>query len=108
MSFFRYGLDFRLMSEQRIAILDASHSLFGSNSSITDSPITDPATSSLILRPIPQFREIVAKAVRDARSSGKFASSKIAAIEVGVICDADGVRALSKVIHSQILERLKI
>jgi len=94
------------MSEQRIAILDASHSLFGSNSSSTDST-TDSVTSSLILRPIPQFREIVANAVRDARSSGKFASSKIAAIEVGVICDADGVRALSKVIHSQILERLK-
>jgi mediator of RNA polymerase II transcription subunit 14 len=93
------------MSEQRIAILDASHSLFGSNSS--GSPTTDSATSSLTLRPIPQFREIVAKAVKDARSSGKFASSKMAAIEVGAICDADGVRALSKVIHSQILEHLK-
>jgi mediator of RNA polymerase II transcription subunit 14 len=49
----------------------------------------------------------VANAVKDARSSGKFASRKIAAIEVGVICDAGGVRAVSKVIHSQILERLK-
>jgi mediator of RNA polymerase II transcription subunit 14 len=95
------------MSEQRIAILDASHSLFGSNSTNADSLAADAATSSLILRPIPQFREIVAQAVRDARSSGKFASSRIAAIEVGVICDAGGVRALSKVIHSQILEHLK-
>ena len=94
------------MSEQRIAILDASHSLFGSDSSITDSS-TDLATSSLVLRPIPRFREIVAKAVKDARFSGNSGSSNIAAIEVGVICNADGVRALSNIMHSQILKRLK-
>lgn len=101
--FLRHGLDFRLMTEERIAILDASHSLFGSNYS-TDTSTTD----SLVLQPIPHFREIVAEAVKEARSSGKFATSKIVAIEVGVICDAGGVHAMSKVIHSQILERLKI
>jgi len=106
-----YGLDFRLMSEERIAILDASHSLFGSSSSsTTDTSTTDSAAkNSLVLQPIPHFREVVAKAVKDARSSSssKFGSSKIAVIEVGVICDAGGVRAISKALHSQILERLK-
>lgn len=95
------------MSEQRIAILDASHSLLEYNASGIGSSTKDSATNNLLLQPIPQFREIVAMAVRDARSSGKFVSSKMAAIEVGVICDASGVRALSKVIHAQTLKRLR-
>ena len=100
LTLFRHGLDFRLMSEQRIAILDAAHSLNkgdGKSSSAVD---------DLVLQPIPQFREIVASAVRDACSSGTLVSCKIAVMEVGIISDPAGIKALADIIHSRVLDRI--
>jgi len=101
---YRHGIDFRLMSGQGIAILDASHSLFGFSDPNKD---VHSDVNKLVLKPIPQFREIVANAVRDAQASGSLALSKVATIEVGVICDAGGVKALTRVIHSRVLESIK-
>lgn len=96
------------MSDQRIAILDASHSLFGPNATDGNAMKIDHDLADLVLQPIPQFKEIVDIAVRDALAGGTLNSGKTAAMEVGMVCDAVGVRALTKVVHNQVLERLKL
>jgi len=96
------------MSEQRIAILDASHSLFNPKSHDKNAMKVDPKIDGLVLQPIPGFREIVSKSVHNGLDSGNLTLGKIAAIEVGLICDAGGVSSLTKAIHAQVMESLKI
>ncbi|KAF9528468.1 mediator complex subunit MED14-domain-containing protein [Crepidotus variabilis] len=103
----KHALDFRLMNDQRISVLDASHSLFGSRNLDPNAMRIDADIDNLVLQPIPQVKEIVAAAVKDALSAGILSSGKTAAMEVGIISDAVGIRALTKVIHAQVLERLK-
>lgn len=94
------------MSEQRVAILDASHSLFDMQTS-GKVAATDPVFDKLVLQPIPGMREIVREAVQTELGSGNVAIGKVAAIDVGVICNAAAVGPLTKIIHAQILDRLK-
>ena len=99
----RHALDFRLMSNQRVAILDASHSLF--DVQIPDKTARkEPEVDQLVLQPIPQFRDIVSDAAR-TRLDRKM--GKVAVIDVGVVCDATGVSMLTRVIHAQVLQRLE-
>ncbi|KAJ3517642.1 hypothetical protein NLJ89_g378 [Agrocybe chaxingu] len=103
----RHALDLRLMSGQRIAILDASYSLFDLEMSDKAAMEVESTIGGLILQPLPDFRNIVAAAVRDGMNSGRLSKGKIAALEAGVVCNAGGVGYLTQVIHSQVLDRLK-
>ncbi|CAA7259201.1 unnamed protein product [Cyclocybe aegerita] len=103
----RHALDFRLMSGQRIAILDASYSLFDLEMSDKAAMKVESTIDGLILQPLPDFRNIVAAAVRDGMNSGRLSKGKIAALEAGVVCNAGGVGYLIQVIHNQVLDRLK-
>ncbi|TFK44507.1 mediator complex subunit MED14-domain-containing protein [Crucibulum laeve] len=98
----RHALDFRLMSGQRVAIIDGSHSLF-------DGPLqpSDPAYTELGLQPIDNFRELVLEVIKDMLASGKLVLGTAAAIDVGVICNVSCVRLVGRAIHSKVLERLK-
>lgn len=87
------------MTSQRIAILDASHSLF-------DVGKKDPLIDGLVLQPIPRLREIVSEAVREGLASGKLAVGKIAAVDVGVVCNGGSVGVLTSAIHAQVLKEL--
>jgi len=124
----RHALDFRLMTEQRVAILDGSHSLFLSGnppSSLADTKgkkaAHQPSSSknslnqgqndhqhdneTLGLRPIPGFSQIVVDAIRDVTFTAPL--GKIAPIDVGVVCDVSAVRALGRAIHDRVRARLK-
>jgi len=106
MLFTRHALDFRLLTDQRIAIIDASHSLFDVHP--PGKPILKDSTDrELGLQPIPQFREIVATTVQEGYASGKLMTGKVAAIDVGVVCNSGGAEVLAKAIHTRVLEQLK-
>jgi mediator of RNA polymerase II transcription subunit 14 len=102
----KHALDFRLMSEQRVVIMDASHSLFNLQTP-GNVPASDPILDDLILQPIPGMREIVKAAVKDEQVVAHTKSGKVTAIDIGVICNAAAVGPLTKIIHAQVLERLK-
>jgi mediator of RNA polymerase II transcription subunit 14 len=98
----RHALDFRLMSDQRVAILDASHSLFDVR---TRKGLDE--VDQLVLQPIPQFRDIVSDAARTGLGAGNSKLGKVAVIDVGVICDTTGVSMLTRLIHAQVLQKLE-
>lgn len=101
---FRHALDFRLMSQARVAILDASNTLFPveRSSGHSSSSIQD---SELVLQPIPDFRTIVVDACKEV--SGTISRTKTAPIDVGVICEASAVRAVARALHERVSRRLK-
>jgi len=102
----KHALDFRLMSNQRIAILDASHSLF--DVQIPDkSARKEPGIDALVLQPIPQFRDIVSDAVRSHLDAAEIQMGKVAVVDVGAVCDATGVGVLARSIHAKVLQTLE-
>ncbi|RDB24861.1 Mediator of RNA polymerase II transcription subunit 14 [Hypsizygus marmoreus] len=102
----RHALDFRLMSDQRVAILDASHSLFDSTASGSfDALSHDKVDDVLGLRPIPRFAEIVMEVVRDAISHGTLQPGKVAVVDVGIVCDTSTVSELGRAIHTKVMQR---
>ncbi|KAJ6602180.1 mediator complex subunit MED14-domain-containing protein [Mycena sp. CBHHK59/15] len=97
----RHALDFRLMSNQRVLILDGSHSLFNTG------PAEDRPGPDLGLQPIPRFREIVLDASREMVSSAAVSLGKIAPMDVGVVCETGIVRALGRAIHAAVVDVMK-
>ncbi|KAJ7874735.1 mediator complex subunit MED14-domain-containing protein [Mycena olivaceomarginata] len=97
----RHALDFRLMTDQRVLILDGSHSLF-SPGSIQQSE--DLSADQLGLRPIPRFSEIVVEVVKKLLSSGTASAGKIAPLNTGVICQTDIVRTLGRAIYTAVVD----
>lgn len=96
------------MTNQRVAILDGSHSLFDitpSGSSATGLS-RGSVDDSLGLQPIPRFQEIVTGVVQDVIASGDVVLGKIAVVDVGVVCDAASVRHIGKAIHAKVLMHL--
>ena len=110
------------MTEQRVAILDGSHSLFstGNPPSISaggkEKKLVQSTPSSkgsrgqdeggtLGLHAIPGFAGIVLDAIRDVASTRSL--GKVAPIDVGVVCDGSAVRALGRAIHDRVRARLK-
>lgn len=97
----RHALDFRLMTGQRIAILDASYSLFGSSSSSTSSP----SSELLSLLPIPEFKTLVTDAIKYVRIKDEHA--KVAYIDAGVVCDSSFVSGVARALHERVLKKLR-
>ncbi|KAG6920079.1 hypothetical protein DXG01_010147 [Tephrocybe rancida] len=91
----RHAIDFRLMTDQRVAILDGSFSLFDP----TGSRGAQIESEELGLKPIPQFKNIVTDAVRELITSGKAQPGKIAVVDVGALCDTAMVCDLAKTIY---------
>ncbi|KAI6036221.1 mediator complex subunit MED14-domain-containing protein [Pisolithus microcarpus] len=99
----RHALDLRLMADKRIAILDASRSLFQRS----PSPQTEGVTESLAFQPIPDFRDLVTEAVRTARPPGVANKERVAVIDIGVVCEGESVGAVLRVLHERVLKKLK-
>ena len=109
------------MTEQRVAILDGSHSLFstgnppsisagGKEKLVQSTPSSKGSRGqdqggTLGLHAIPGFSEIVLDAIRDVASTRSL--GKVAPIDVGVVCDGSAVRALGRAIHDRVRARLK-
>jgi mediator of RNA polymerase II transcription subunit 14 len=89
------------MSDQRVAILDASHSLFDVQTR------KGLEVDQLVLQPIPQFCDIVSDAARTGLDAGILKMGKVAVIDVGVICDTAGVSMLTRLIHAQVMQKLE-
>ncbi|KAF9242015.1 mediator complex subunit MED14-domain-containing protein [Melanogaster broomeanus] len=111
----RHALDLRLMTGKRIAILDASHSLFqGANTLAVQSSSSSPPQNGsdvLVLQPIPDFRALVLDAVRSTspRPSGGVSTSRgrITPIDVGVVCEGGAVGPVIRALHERVLKKLK-
>ena len=103
----RHALDFRLMANARVAVLDASHTFCedagGPGVGVKRAPA--PAKRDpWALQPIPDFRALVADAVKAAREQhvgGCFAS-----IDVGVVCDVASVRTIGHLLHQRVQAKL--
>jgi mediator of RNA polymerase II transcription subunit 14 len=99
----RHALDFRLMSDQRVAILDASYSPFASNTpAMTAKPVLEELAEDMGLQPIPQFMDILTKAIQTVMSSGELQPGRIAIIDVGAVCDTLAVPVLGREVYSKI------
>lgn len=87
----RHALDFRLMTERRIAILDGSHSLFSLPSTTT--PVDD---AQLGLRPIPNFTQIINELSGPGRR-----------LDVGVVCRVEEVGVIAREVHERVVKQLE-
>ncbi|OAX41796.1 MED14-domain-containing protein [Rhizopogon vinicolor AM-OR11-026] len=99
----RHALDFRLMTGKRIAILDASHSPFGTSSSTSSSSLSSPELLSLL--PIPDFKILVNDAIKSVRMKDEHA--RVARIDVGVVCDSAVVSVMARALHERVLKKLR-
>ncbi|RPD78468.1 MED14-domain-containing protein [Lentinus tigrinus ALCF2SS1-7] len=109
----RHALDFRLMTGARVVILDGSHTLFddvAEGRGVARRPPGRPAGSppslanSVALQPIPEFRTLVAEAIRAAVAHG--VRGQFAPIDIGVICDVAAVRIVGRMLHQKVVEKL--
>ncbi|KAJ7209599.1 mediator complex subunit MED14-domain-containing protein [Mycena pura] len=92
----RHALDFRLMTNHRVVILDGSHSLYG----------TGPPLQQFEDHPIPRFSEIVLNVAKDMMvSSGS--SHKIVPLSTGIICQTDLVRTLGRAVYTAVADVIK-
>lgn len=91
-------MDFRLLTGHRVAILDGSQSLFGSQ-------VKSEELSSFGIQPFEELDAIVQDAIRDTTASG-VPLGAIATVDVGVVCDVRIVRALGRSIHDRLLSRM--
>ncbi|KAF8552437.1 MED14-domain-containing protein [Imleria badia] len=107
----RHALDLRLMTGKRIAILDASYSLFQGNHGAPESGSgPDGDMERMGLEPIPDFRALVLDAVRATRprtpDSG-VGGRRIAPIDVGVVCEAGTIGPVVRALHERVLKKLR-
>jgi len=109
----RYAFDFRLMTEQRITILDASYSIFsadtpaskfkplsnGNANGINHNKISNSNSvdSSVMLQKIPNFKKVVSEIVAGESGNGVFS------IDVGLICGVDAVKRVGKALHDRLV-----
>jgi mediator of RNA polymerase II transcription subunit 14 len=91
------------MTNQRVLILDGSHSLFSTG------PMQQPEDHipELGLLPIPRFSEIVLEVVKKMLSSGAAPSGKVAPLNTGVICQTGFVRTLGRAIYAAVVDAMK-
>jgi mediator of RNA polymerase II transcription subunit 14 len=85
----RHALDFRVLTGSRVAIFDASESLFRSappSQQQQDTKSGHPVPLSVGFRPIPGLGRAVYDAVAAGRGRGT-----VAGIDIGIVCDAADV-----------------
>ncbi|KAF8637952.1 hypothetical protein AX16_010585 [Volvariella volvacea WC 439] len=107
----RHALDFRLLHDKRVAIIDASHCVCladrKKNVTASNDPNSSSSSDSPGLQPIPQFSEVIISAAKQAVLRGSAKPGRVAVIDVGVVCDASAVQGLGRIIHRGVVEKLK-
>lgn len=110
---FKHAVDFRLIKDHRVVIVDGSRSLFPLQSGLAEgggaSDDEAEALTPLALRPIPGFYDTVCDAVMGVMSTngGSEPFKNVTFIDIGIICDAEQVTALGPAIHQQVLNTLR-
>ena len=109
------------MTDKRIAILDASYSLY-QGAVVRPDPGSDPESHShtrsdsdsdlekVGFKPIPDFRTLVLDAVRATRprtSESGHGGRRIAPIDVGVVCEGDTIGPVVRALHERVLKKLR-
>ncbi|KAJ3975413.1 MED14-domain-containing protein [Lentinula raphanica] len=114
----RHALDIRLMTDDRVAILDASYSFYPSLTSATplikteekdasgDVIMADPNVDHT-LKSIPDYSTIVLDCVRQALQSGDATPGTIAPVDVALICHKTSVKPLIRAVYTQVTAKLK-
>ncbi|KAL0581807.1 mediator complex subunit [Marasmius crinis-equi] len=112
----RHGLDVRLMSHSRVAILDASRSIFssGSLSNVSstqagpdgDVVMSNSVDDNLGMQAIPGFTDIVNESIREAAASGDAQPGKVLSVDWGLLSDKASVKSMMKRVHQKVLEKL--
>lgn len=95
---FRYGLDFRLLSRRRLAILDATQVL-----ERAQTPIQPTSNNSSVLTPIPHIEAITAQLVSERRPGPLISLTKgvlVSFEENGAGIENVGVRFVELVIKA--------
>jgi len=118
----RHALDLRLMTGKRIAILDASYSLFQGNVVPPSQPDSRSGPDSyshthsnsdldrIGLEPIPDLRALVLDAVRATRPRSPESGAggrRIAPIDVGVVCEGGTIGPVIRALHERVLKKLR-
>ncbi|KAF8893946.1 mediator complex subunit MED14-domain-containing protein [Infundibulicybe gibba] len=98
----RHALDFRLMGDKRIIILDGSYSLFDFKASNMDSP------DELGLLPIPHFQDIITSTIQELDPPTRTSLGKIALVDVGLICESQAVGMLGRALYTKMLAIIKV
>lgn len=109
------------MTGKRIAILDASYSLFQGD--VVPTPQSDSGSGPdsyhthsnsdqdrIGLEPIPDFRALVLDAVRAVRPRSPESGAggrRIAPIDVGVVCEGGTIGSVVRALHERVLKKLR-
>ncbi|KAG7090906.1 hypothetical protein E1B28_009983 [Marasmius oreades] len=111
----RHGLDFRLMANRRVAILDTSKSLYNTPSTHKDKTEDGDVIMSntnyepnLGMRPILGFIDIVNDSIREAIRSGDILPGKVVSIDWGMVSDQAAVKSMMKRVHEKVAERINV
>ncbi|KAF9268802.1 MED14-domain-containing protein [Marasmius fiardii PR-910] len=109
----RHGLDFRLMTNRRVAILDASKSLYNTLTThkTEDGDVVMFNTndeSNLGLQPIPGFTDIIKDSIREAITSGDGQPGKVVTVDWGIVSDQASVKSMMKRVYEKVSERLSV
>lgn len=91
------------MTNKRIAILDASHSLFQGPSDVRPQAEAE----ALGFQHIPDFRSLVVEAMRAAQPPGAASRGLVAAVDVGAVCEGNAVGPVLRALHGRVLKKLK-
>ncbi|KIJ40950.1 hypothetical protein M422DRAFT_32064 [Sphaerobolus stellatus SS14] len=100
----RHALDFRLMKEKRVVIMDASHSIFESRDDTEKEKEKDKKPGDIgILQPIPDFGEILRQV-----DPGRVSQSGVAMIDVGLVCDVNIAGKIGLQVVRKVAEKLQL
>lgn len=100
---FRLALDFRLMTGQRVAILDASHSIFTPESALPKgkAKAQNSPENGFLLQPIPGLKDMLEEVLKE-----DFASD-VWMVDVGVMCRVDAVKRVGKALHHEVSSKVR-
>ena len=105
-------IDLIVREGARVVVVDGSHTLFdeaAADSRAVRRPAGGaPRTTSLAntgaLQAIPDFRALVAEAIKDAVAQG--VKGQFAPIDIGVICDVAAVRVVGRRLYERVFAKL--
>jgi mediator of RNA polymerase II transcription subunit 14 len=101
----RHALDFRLLSDQRVAIIDASHRLSGSGQLKTAQQTPQAPNRDLLLQPIPNLEAIVNDVI--AHGGGRTEAHTVS-LRLGIVCPTSSAGKVGRALHERILGSIRL
>lgn len=91
------------MTGQRVAILDASHSVFAQDSSAPRGKAKAQSIydNGFLLQPIPGLKDMISEVLKEGLGNDVWT------VEVGAMCRVDAVKRVGKALHKRVLSKFK-